>query len=81
MALDICKESLECIRLLREAGRTEDAEALDRAQYGSTSGEILCDTGIALQAALKRRPRLTGLLRDRLRALERECARAFKTRG
>jgi hypothetical protein len=72
MLEDVYAEVRRLVVVLREEQAPDVAEELDRAMYGSTSGEILADLGFHLKAALRRRGALTPATRARLKALLRD---------
>jgi hypothetical protein len=67
----IYAETAACVALLRECGRAEDAEALDRALYGATSGEALALIGASVVQGLSRKGTLPAKTRYRLVKLRR----------
>ncbi len=69
---DVYAEVRRLIVVLQDEQAPDAAEELDRAMYGSTSGEILSDLGAGLSAILRKRRELTAPLRDRLTALLHE---------
>ena len=77
----IYTEARECTVVLRRAGLSEDAENLDTALYGATSGEVLSRLGYYLATILKARPTLSKELRVRLARLLEEIDRILKGSG
>ncbi len=79
MLPDLYEETRRWVRLLRDLGRGEDAESLDRGLYGATSGEALALIGAAVQSSLRSRPRLPAAVRDRLKRLQGEVDRVLRS--
>jgi hypothetical protein len=81
MLEDVYAEARSLVAALRTEHASDAAEALDRALYGSTSGEILTDLGFHLSAALRRGDGLSPPTRDRLKALRRRVDSILRRAG
>lgn len=77
----IYDEARVCVAALRAADRASDADALDTALYGATSGEILTDLGFHLSKIVGSRADLSADLRGRLGRLLAEVDRILKEAG
>lgn len=80
MLEDVYAETRSLVAVLRDENAPDVAEELDRALYGSTSGEILADLGFHLKA-VRRRDGLTPATRARLKALLRDVDAILRRAG
>lgn len=74
-------ERLEELCILLESNElTSWASRLRDTEYGSTSGEVYMQVGIALNALWKHRKELPADVRGRTKSLRKDVARMFRTR-
>jgi hypothetical protein len=70
----------ELCALLESNALTSWASRLRDAEYGSTSGEVYMQIGLALNALWKHRKELPAEVRDRTKSLRKDVARMLRTR-
>jgi hypothetical protein len=77
----IYSEARACVTALRDSGLAEDAERLDTALYGATSGEVLSDLGFEVDRMLKASEILPSELCARLTRLLADIDKVLKEAG
>jgi hypothetical protein len=79
--IDVLAEATALVSALRAAGRPVEAAEVDRALYGSTSGEILTDLAACLSRVLEAGLALPPETARRARTLREEARRILRGVG